>query len=278
MLTILWELILSLFITTTEFKDEYILNQADGYVTDEAEGYTWNEELFNKDHDSFLVNGSTIEHDYGEYSDKELTKYKKIWNRILTIFPDEYEYLLGTYQVTTEVGNEDYMAYVEPHETNNTWTLNIDINYFLDQRGHFSEDANETIIHEFAHILTLNHAQIDNTLTSNTFENEDGKFKDQSYLNQFYQQFWKGMEQEYNQYLEDDYEFGHYNYYDDNPNDFVSDYAATNIAEDIAESFMIFIIEEKPSSNQVKDQKVRFFYQFSELVKMRNDIRKNIGM
>lgn len=58
--------------------------------------------------------------------------------------------------------------------------------------------------------------------------------------------------------------------------EFVSDYAATNIEEDIAESFRIFVCGEKPTTLSVADKKVLFFYDYPELVKIRNEYRNNL--
>ena len=68
-----------------------------------------------------------------------------------------------------------------------------------------------------------------------------------------------------------------YYFYEDHTDNFVTPYAATDQAEDIAESFTNFVLRDKPTSNTtLKDQKVNFFYQFSELVNMRQQLRDNV--
>ena len=61
---------------------------------------------------------------------------------------------------------------------------------------------------------------------------------------------------------------------------FVTDYAATNPDEDFAESYMLFVLNEKPTKSTVSfihsDQKFLFFYDFPELVEMRDFIRSNL--
>lgn len=61
------------------------------------------------------------------------------------------------------------------------------------------------------------------------------------------------------------------------PNEFVSEYAATNIGEDLAETWAYFVLRAKPTGNAVKDQKVRYFYDFPELVTMRDRLRAGVG-
>ena len=69
-------------------------------------------------------------------------------------------------------------------------------------------------------------------------------------LNQFYQTFWKD-------YVLEEFPTK-YSFYVRNQDAFVSDYAATNPAEDIAETFRVFVMEEKPTGNKIRDKKVRF--------------------
>jgi hypothetical protein len=58
--------------------------------------------------------------------------------------------------------------------------------------------------------------------------------------------------------------------------EYVSDYAATNPGEDIAESFVDFILKTKPSGTSEANQKVQFFYDYPELVKLRSVMRSRI--
>ena len=53
----------------------------------------------------------------------------------------------------------------------------------------------------------------------------------------------------------------------------MSDYAATNVVEDIAESFMTFVLEDEPTGDTVAAQKLDFFWQLPEYVAIRERIR-----
>jgi len=65
-------------------------------------------------------------------------------------------------------------------------------------------------------------------------------------------------------------------FYENNAEAFVTDYAATSIAEDIAESFSYFVMKDKPTGSAVKDKKVQFFYEFPVLVQLRTKIRASL--
>jgi hypothetical protein len=58
-----------------------------------------------------------------------------------------------------------------------------------------------------------------------------------------------------------------------NEQQFVTDYATTNVEEDIAESFAFFILESNHQSDTTRNKKVSFFKTFPELVTMRQEMR-----
>ena len=64
----------------------------------------------------------------------------------------------------------------------------------------------------------------------------------------------------------------YYNYEDR----FLTDYAATNPEEDIAEAFTFFILSPRPSGDIVAEQKILFFYDYPELVKLRDGIISSV--
>ena len=58
---------------------------------------------------------------------------------------------------------------------------------------------------------------------------------------------------------------------------FVSAYSSTNIDEDVAESWTAFVLNDKPLGVTMSEQKILFFYDFSELVDIRDHIRKGLA-
>lgn len=221
-----------------------------------------------------------------------------IWNRSLEIIPDSYEHFIKNFRISSD-GVENIMAFVEPAEegdkTNlSSWTLAIDLVDVLNRMGEVkNRDMDETLIHEFGHILSLNSEEVNALVVddpddmswmeewdfSTTYRMNDCVAREKSYLNMFFQQFW-GEEQIrewfaiYNDSeTEDDY-YSALNslsikYY----TDFVSDYAMTNPEEDFAESFTHFVMKEKPVGDTISHQKIRFFYDFPELLAIRDEIR-----
>ena len=150
--------------------------------------------------------------------------------------------------------------------------------------------------------------------TSTHYDYNSGCMNDNSYLNLFFQKFWADIYSEYHYWFEfsDDKKklselvSAFRQNYDDR---FVTHYSMTHPAEDFAESFTAFVLwdeemisnhkklcSEKQGWNMVEDQgwtywhecikvyrdnaiweeKIRFFYDFPELVEMRDFIRSNI--
>jgi hypothetical protein len=65
-------------------------------------------------------------------------------------------------------------------------------------------------------------------------------------------------------------------FYTKYPEQFVGEYAATNPEEDIAESWTEFVMRPKPIGTSIADQKVQFFYEYPELVKIRREILQGV--
>ena len=106
----------------------------------------------------------------------------------------------------------------------------------------------------------------------------DGCAFENSYIDDFYQQFWSDIYYEWDelQYIVDDEEYYQKSdeFYEKYSDRFLNDYASTSLDEDVAESWTIFILEDKPIfDDTVAEEKIRFFYDYPELVDLRNDIR-----
>jgi hypothetical protein len=65
-------------------------------------------------------------------------------------------------------------------------------------------------------------------------------------------------------------------YYDNNETRFVGDYATMSIEEDMAESFVAFVREAKPVGTSLRDKKVRFFYEYHDLITLRTELRERL--
>lgn len=138
------------------------------------------------------------------------------------------------------------------------WILGI--NRFDDNLlvTHDDEVVTDLLLHEYAHIVFF----------------ENSKFTED-----FIDEFWNTRLMQ--THFEDVAEITNFtvhlaettDFYDLHPKLFVSEYAASSPDEDIVESFTFFVKNEKPLDSLVRDEKVRFFYQYPELVQMRNNLR-----
>ena len=66
-------------------------------------------------------------------------------------------------------------------------------------------------------------------------------------------------------------------YFEDNASRFVTDYATVAADEDMAETFVSFVLlPTKPTTSDVKSQKIRAFYDRPALVSVRSELRTNL--
>lgn len=134
--------------------------------------------------------------------------------------------------------------------------------------------VNYTIAHEFGHVLTLN-----NTQASITDFNEDNChnyfdetcFYSDSYLNVFYQNYWVPILTDYNN------SSSYKTYYENHPTEFVSEYAASQPAEDIAETIMMYVLNSVNfTGTTVADQKVKSMNNYTDFQEIRTFATSNI--
>lgn len=224
-------------------------------------------------------------HTLAELSQEDINKHQLIWQRVKKIIPENYLKKITTYKINTD-GKDNIMAHVNsPDQSNKIWKLTVDIKDAFTQNGEISKEFDNTLIHEFAHILTLNNSQMleKRNENSSTYTTDEGTTKKDSYLNKFYNAFWADVYNEWKkakESVDDELEENPalLEFYEKHENDFVSEYATTNIEEDIAESFMHFVINDKPQDATIANKKILYFYQFKELIEIRKEIRSNLNM
>lgn len=141
-----------------------------------------------------------------------------------------------------------------------------------------------TLIHEYAHILTLGPSQMryypvssNESVLERFSENcvtnllQEWCLHEDAYLDDFIDIFWNDTE-----YLEK-VRNEEISAYQGNELDYITEYAATNPGEDIAESFTYFVLNGKKDSETVAEQKLNFFYNYSELETLRKQIRSRLS-
>lgn len=214
-----------------------------------------------------------------------LNNYYNLWNRINKILPEKYINKISKMEIFTD-GKDNTLAYVtEDKESNYKWKVAFDIQDCYDFNNDFNSNFDKTLVHEFMHIISLENCQMkDKSLSNNnTLILPEGCLKEDSYLNLFYNKFWYNHKsyidlQELNTMNQKELSNLQINFYLNHKNEFISMYAALNPVEDIAETFINFIFFDLPIGNSIKEEKIKFLYNFSELVDIRNYIRKNLEL
>jgi len=206
---------------------------------------------------------------------EEKQSHELLWSYIDKILPTRVKKYIVYFEIGTDGKDELLAAALAIDDNLDKWALDIDIEDALYDNKIDYILLNENITHEIAHILTLNNTQIDpNSKDKNTYITTEGVCKKDSYLNIFYNKFWKDR---YEDYLLEEDSYDSVKIFENYEENFVSEYAATNVEEDIAESFRVFILEDKPLTDTERDKKVKFFYNYKDLIKIRDYIRNHIN-
>jgi hypothetical protein len=221
---------------------------------------------------------------------QDTDSHQRIWNYFTSLIPAEQRKWITNYVVFTD-GSYNTLAWVGKvdYDDNSRWELGVDV---LDSADPVYLTG--TITHEVGHLLTLNSDQIiqsdnfiytpyQNTAVCAQFISTEGCSTPESYINQFYNKFWVNI---YDDWLETVYKADPASdeelravveqFYGKHPNDFAREYAATNIKEDLAVSFEHFILEPKPAGTGTVDRKILFYYEFPELVALRQQMIQSI--
>jgi hypothetical protein len=257
-----------------------------------AKGYTPLRAHQDKPLAKYMVTGDTLGAPVLEpTSDRKLKLFQddtasqqKMWANWAAMFPPAQRALIREFNIFTD-GVDDLLAFVEPNANDpSQWNLWLDI-----QDAKDSTELLFTFVHEFGHLVTLNASQVppdlDVILSDDvrvveqaaarcaTYFPHEGCSLENSYINLFYEKFWRGTEREWRRRTNAGRDVqGIFDYYSANASWFVTDYAAKNPNEDIAEAWTAFVLQPKPSGKTIADQKILFFYRFPELVQLRAQI------
>jgi hypothetical protein len=248
---------------------------------------------------TYSVSGNQISDPYFEDVSADLTgfqedeaSHQEIWGYFITLIPASERGSLAEYSIVTD-GEENVLAAVAQTVYDPAlWGLEVDIRDSGDKLN-----LTYTLVHEYAHLLTLGPDQV--TPSMAVFNNPDddniyfeevsacpdyfpgeGCSRSDSYINTFFNEFWADIHEEWQDInlIEDDDAYyqaldDFYYTYEDR---FVTDYAATNPEEDIAEAFTFFVLSPRPSGDTVAKEKILFFYDYPELVQLRDEIISGI--
>jgi len=208
-----------------------------------------------------------------------------LWEDYKKVSPDIFTKEYISYLRVFYDEDESSAAYVETDRNDyDKWGLGINLADLGRSNEKEHKQLVDTLIHEFAHIVTLNNKEIDFKIRKrncDTYHSGEGCLKENSYLNQFVQEFWDASDFENSEEIEDERDDEDKDdisdvYFEDHSDEFVSSYSTWHPAEDIAETFAIYVLEDKPRNDEKEvDEKILFFYDFEELINMRDMIRQN---
>lgn len=222
---------------------------------------------------------------------QDTQRHEEIWQFITSIFPAEYRTGVTAFIVFTD-GPAGLLGAVEQSENPEEWMLEVDIQDAED----FATLAT-TLIHEVMHILTLstnqvtpdlyvfNHPEDEAAYTEakaacSTYFSFEGCSEPESYINVFFERYWTGLYAEWQQIdqVTDDtsLENALHTFYMAHVDQFISSYAVTSLEEDIAESFLYFVLSPEPVGETIAEEKLLFFYNFPELVSLREQMRTSL--
>lgn len=227
--------------------------------------------------------------EYRKYQE-DTAAHLRIWKFYIAMIPAELRKWVKEFVIFTDGPNGGTSAWVQPSPTYpGYWQVGFDL---LD--SDYPAYLADTLVHETGHLLTLNTSQIpDETNKYYYYDDRHEKFMNcdqyagdggcslpNSYINLFYQRFWKYVYKDWwktDQDAQDTQTFEEYlnmmeHFYDRHSDQFLNSYAASNIKEDMAESFAYFALHPKPAGKTVYEQKVNFYYKFPELVEYRQQM------
>lgn len=212
------------------------------------------------------------------------SEHRAIWAAVGVLVPPSLLGLIDTlefFEIPESFKDEQTStdAYATLHEDGVNFTLGLNLTSakaaFIDRNPDDVATFRQTVYHEFGHVLSFQENQRDPTdAVTGTLVIDEGRLLPQSYLNLYYDQFWKKAYPDHGPTTTSDADGSAL--YQTNPTAFVTEYAATGPLEDFAESFAFFVTDPLPKGKAIKDQKVRFFAGFPELVKLQAQMRRGM--
>ena len=218
----------------------------------------------------------------------ERATHEKIWNYFAALIPASERDLLIEFAAMSDGSSRILGGVRRTYEDPAEWSLRVDI---LDARDR--HELTYTLLHEFGHLLTLKSSQVtfDRSVYLNpddqeiyerarsscpTYFSGDGCSLPDSYLNEFFIRYWTAFFEEWQEIdqAKDDSSYYDmlYDFYRIYADQFLTEYAATGPEEDIAESWAFFVLSPRPELTSIANEKILFFYEYPELVQLRQEI------
>ncbi len=233
---------------------------------------------------SYRINGDNIDKikDFkipNRFKDlqNDYSKHLQMWEYFSRMIPIEHRTHITEFLVFE--GGQSLAGFVEPINPNSLdkWRMGLAIEVAGDLENiDLQEEFAAVSIHEFGHVLTLNKQQVEVGGSENScanFHTGEGCSRSNSYINELFEIGWSDI---YEEFLDTKEDHIYTRFFPKYENRFVSDYAATNPGEDVAEVFTYFVTEaNKRTGNSIAAQKINALYAHPELVDLRKRIRQN---
>lgn len=159
-----------------------------------------------------------------------------------------------------ENSSTDLGAFVELMAGTEDWIVGVNRESYDKTNPQIVEAYANLFVHEYAHIIFFE-----------TSEREDS----------FASRFWTVADYRHARAVEEASARDRFalmrRYYDNNERRFVGDYATMNVEEDMAESFVAFVREDKPAGTSLRDRKIKFFYEYDDFVTTRTELRSRLA-
>ncbi len=216
----------------------------------------------------------------GDYEQEELPptllklaedqhQHENLWNLFTGIIPQEAREEIIYFTIFAHDETTGFVdAYVSDDEAELDWLFALNLLNIEPP-----EKKINVILHELAHTFTLDDDQLDISISEEDCDSiyvMYGCSKQDSMVQTFYNGFWQDHYEFVNSMNQDEEKV--YDYYMQHQDEFVHEYAATSVSEDIAETFAYFVLEPKPDGDLVREQKILFFYTYPEFVALRTEI------
>ena len=197
----------------------------------------------------------------------------RVWDYLVRVTTPEFAASMITEYETGDDPNSDTLAYVASADDPTKWRVAANLAYVDDEDLLLS-----TLVHEYAHMLSLGADDTDpSAFECDTEWAGAGCLLPESDLQHFAERFWAGYtDAPARDNVDSDVAWDFYQAHED---EFVSDYAATNVSEDFAETFAAYVVEpDVDAARSVIGRKFAFFDALPEYAGARDRIRAEFGL